>query len=175
MSIFILFFLYFAKVDLFREITFRNSKRTYKGIPVMASNMDTVGTFEMAKALSKVCKEKDSIRKLQAGLFQLHMIFVFVFFSYRSILQHGLFTTVHKYYTAEEWKDFAMKNSDCLGNIAVSSGMGQNDFERLLSIIAAVPELSFICLDVANGYSQHFVEFVRKVRAQYPSHTIIVS
>lgn len=35
-------------------MTFRNSKRTYKGIPVMASNMDTVGTFEMAKALAKV-------------------------------------------------------------------------------------------------------------------------
>jgi len=41
-------------VDLFREITFRNSKQTYKGIPVIASNMDTIGTFEMAKALSKV-------------------------------------------------------------------------------------------------------------------------
>ena len=42
------------QVDLYREITFRNSKRTYKGIPVIASNMDTVGTFEMAKALAKV-------------------------------------------------------------------------------------------------------------------------
>lgn len=42
------------QVDLFREITFRNSQQTYQGIPVMASNMDTVGTFEMAKALSKV-------------------------------------------------------------------------------------------------------------------------
>ncbi|KAG5330463.1 GMPR2 reductase, partial [Acromyrmex heyeri] len=43
-----------SDVDLFREITFRNSKQTYRGIPVMASNMDTIGTFEMAKALSKV-------------------------------------------------------------------------------------------------------------------------
>jgi GMP reductase len=42
------------QVDLYREITFRNSKQTYKGIPVIASNMDTVGTFEMAKALAKV-------------------------------------------------------------------------------------------------------------------------
>lgn len=42
------------QVDLFRNITFRNSKRTYKGIPLMASNMDTVGTFEMAAALGKV-------------------------------------------------------------------------------------------------------------------------
>jgi len=35
---------------------FRNSGQTYDGIPIMASNMDTIGTFEMAKMLSKVCQ-----------------------------------------------------------------------------------------------------------------------
>ena len=44
-------------MDLYREITFKNSKQVYKGIPVMASNMDTIGTFEMAKILSKVTQE----------------------------------------------------------------------------------------------------------------------
>lgn len=39
---------------MFREITFRNSKQTYTGIPLIASNMDTVGTFEMAIAIGKV-------------------------------------------------------------------------------------------------------------------------
>ena len=33
---------------------FKNSKKSYKGIPVIAANMDTVGTFEMAVALAKV-------------------------------------------------------------------------------------------------------------------------
>ena len=33
----------------------------------------------------------------------------------------------------------------------------------------------FICLDVANGYSQFFVEFVAKVRGKFPEHTIMVS
>jgi len=42
------------QVDLSRSFIFRNSGRTYDGIPVMASNMDTIGTFEMAKKLSKV-------------------------------------------------------------------------------------------------------------------------
>ncbi|XP_012266344.1 GMP reductase 1-like [Athalia rosae] len=128
-----------SDVDLYREMKFRNSKRTYKGIPVMASNMDTIGTFDMAKTLTK----------------------------------HGLFTTIHKYYTAEEWKDFAAKHPECVGNVAVSSGTSQEDFERLSSILKSVPELSFICLDVANGYSQHFVEFVRRVRFAFPDHTII--
>ena len=43
-----------ADVDLYREIKFRNSKQVYNGVPIMASNMDTVGTFEMAKTLAKV-------------------------------------------------------------------------------------------------------------------------
>ena len=42
------------QVDLKREYVFRNSKASYEGVPVMASNMDTVGTFEMAKQLAKV-------------------------------------------------------------------------------------------------------------------------
>ena len=42
-----------SEVDLEREFTFRNSKRKWNGVPVMAANMDTVGTFEMALELSK--------------------------------------------------------------------------------------------------------------------------
>ena len=45
------------QVDLIREIVFRNSKKTYKGIPIIAANMDSTGTFEMAKSLSEVCQE----------------------------------------------------------------------------------------------------------------------
>uniref|UniRef100_A0A671MJN7 IMP dehydrogenase/GMP reductase domain-containing protein n=1 Tax=Sinocyclocheilus anshuiensis TaxID=1608454 RepID=A0A671MJN7_9TELE len=44
----------FLKVDLQRTFTFRNSKQTYNGIPIIAANMDTTGTFEMAQVLSKV-------------------------------------------------------------------------------------------------------------------------
>ncbi|KHJ80289.1 hypothetical protein OESDEN_20037 [Oesophagostomum dentatum] len=42
-----------ADVDLVREYTFKNSKKTYIGVPVVASNMDTVGTFEMATTLAR--------------------------------------------------------------------------------------------------------------------------
>jgi hypothetical protein len=42
------------QVDLSRSFEFRNSGKSYVGIPIMASNMDTTGTFEMAKVLSKV-------------------------------------------------------------------------------------------------------------------------
>merc|ERR1712117_558988 len=128
-----------ADVDPYREIVFRNSKQKYNGVPIMASNMDTVGTFEMAKTLAK----------------------------------HGCFTCMHKFYTVEQWTQFAAENPEAVKYVAASSGTGAGDFERLQGILAAVPEVKFICLDVANGYSEHFVMYVRKVRAAYPSHTIL--
>ena len=33
--------------------------------------------------------------------------------------------------------------------------------------------MQFICIDVANGYSEHFGTFVSRVRDKYPNHTII--
>jgi GMP reductase len=58
--------------------------------------------------------------------------------------------------------------------MAVSSGSGQNDLEKMSNVLEAVPQVKFICLDVANGYSEHFVEFVKLVRARFPEHTIMV-
>lgn len=128
-----------ADVDLSRTYIFRNSGKTYDGIPIMASNMDTVGTFEVAKVLS----------------------------------EHNVFTAVHKHYSLEAWKAFATNNKAALRNVAVSSGIRDGDLEKLASVLEAVPELSFICLDVANGYSEHFVEFVKLVRKRFPQHTIL--
>lgn len=59
--------------------------------------------------------------------------------------------------------------------MAVSTGTGENDFERLAAILAAVPQIQYVCVDVANGYSEHFVHFVKDVRQKFPSHTIMVS
>lgn len=41
-------------MDLERTFTFRNSKQTYSGIPIIVANMDTVGTFEMAAVMAQV-------------------------------------------------------------------------------------------------------------------------
>lgn len=59
-------------------------------------------------------------------------------------------------------------------HVAASSGSGGADLEKLCAILDAVPTLKYICLDVANGYSEHFVEFVKMVREKFPKHTIMV-
>jgi len=62
-----------------------------------------------------------------------------------------------------------------LQNVSVSSGMRAGDLEKLKIILELVPDVKYICLDVANGYSEHFVEFVKQVRQEFPQHTIMVS
>ncbi|KAI3358612.1 hypothetical protein L3Q82_015025 [Scortum barcoo] len=128
-----------SEVDLQRTFTFRNSKQTYTGIPIIAANMDTTGTFEMAQVLSK----------------------------------HTLFTAIHKHYSVEDWKNFAANHPECLEHVAASSGSGNADLEKLCAILEAIPALKYICLDVANGYSEYFVEFVKTVRGKFPKHTIM--
>ena len=40
-------------IDMERDFTFLHSKKQFKGLPIMASNMDGVGTFSMAKEMQK--------------------------------------------------------------------------------------------------------------------------
>lgn len=61
-----------------------------------------------------------------------------------------------------------------LQHVAASSGSGSADLEKLCAILEAIPTLKYICLDVANGYSEYFVEFVKTVRGKFPKHTIMV-
>lgn len=129
-----------SQVNLSREFSFLHSSLIWKGIPIMAANMDTVGTFDMAKALYK----------------------------------HKLFTTIHKHYSVEEWKSFLNNSPKGIENfLAVSTGTSQKDAQKLEAIFLACPQLNFICIDVANGYSEHFVAFVKNTRELYPEKVII--
>jgi GMP reductase len=106
----------------------------------MAANMDTVGTFAMAKKLA----------------------------------EYQLFTAIHKHYTLSQWKSF-MNSIDekVLNNVSISTGTGKKDEDKLAQLLGEFPELKFICIDVANGYSEHFVEFVKRTREKYPTKVII--
>lgn len=129
-----------AQVNLEREFTFLHSNYQWNGVPIMAANMDTVGTFEMAIKLA----------------------------------EHKIFTAIHKHYSIEEWKKFMQStNNDLTDYIAVSTGTGTSDSKKLAAIFKESPQLKFICIDVANGYSEHFVNFVKKTRKQYPTKVII--
>lgn len=129
-----------SQVKLERTFRLLHSKGEWTGIPVMAANMDTVGTFEMALALMK----------------------------------HQIFTAIHKHYTNEQWAEFLAKAPKGIENfIAISTGTSTDDFEKLTAILNDNPKLRFICIDVANGYSEHFVAFVKQVRKRFLDKVII--
>jgi GMP reductase len=128
-----------AQVSLERTFTFLHTGQSWTGVPVMAANMDTVGTFEMANALA--C--------------------------------WSLFTTIHKHYSEAEWSRFLTQAADrTLEFTAASTGTSDEDLERLNRILELDSRLRFICIDVANGYSEHFVAFVRRIRERYPDKVI---
>ena len=82
------------------------------------------------------------------------------------VSQSKMFVCVHKHYTIEQWKAFIAKSPQCLPYVAASSGTSEADYEKLKQVIsAAAGAIHFVCLDVANGYSEHFVNYLRKVRA----------
>lgn len=128
-----------SQVSLERTFSFRNSGKSWTGVPLIAANMDTVGTFEMAKALA----------------------------------QHQIMTAVHKHYPVEAWHTFLNENPAIYPHIALSTGTGEADEEKIAQILKNHPKLQFLCIDVANGYSEHFVEFVKRSRQLYPEITII--
>ena len=58
-------------------------------------------------------------------------------------------------------------------NIVLSMGTREDDFNRVSEILKECSFFQFICIDVANGYSEHFSKFVKSVRDKYPTKTII--
>ncbi len=58
-------------------------------------------------------------------------------------------------------------------NIALSIGIKKEDFERLDKVLKEFSFFKFICVDVANGYSERFSSFIKSVREKYPTKTII--
>ena len=125
-------------VDLNRKYTFKHSRSSWKGIPIIASNMDGVGEIDVAKKLSS--------HKLMTALTKQH-----------DINQIG---TIYKKKTFFD-------------SIALSCGTSKDSYNRLNSILKKYPKFKFICIDVANGYSENFSNFVSEVRKKYPKKTII--
>lgn len=129
-----------SMVSLERSFKFMHSNHTWSGVPIMAANMDTVGTFEMALELQK----------------------------------HKLFTALHKHYSIDKWNAFlASAPAGIENHIAVSTGTGPNDTTKVDEIFKENPHLKFLCIDVANGYSEHFVQYVSEARNRFPDKVII--
>ncbi len=136
-----------AEVSLERQFQFRNYRPStfadpmYRGVPVMAANMDGVGTFEMADTLASL----------------------------------GMFTCLVKTYSEKELIEFYKDNPQRTENVAMSIGVSNADYDKFCKVYLSLGEkLKYLCIDVANGYTETFVNHVKNIRERYP-HIVIIA
>ena len=128
-----------AEVDITREFVFKHSGSRYRGVPVIAANMDTVGTFDMARALAPL----------------------------------GLSTALHKHYGPDELVAF-FKALKLKSGAFYSLGIAKNDLDKFKRVMQRAGDaVRYVCIDVANGYSETFVKFVARFRDAYPKLTLM--
>lgn len=87
---------------------------------------------------------------------------------------YKIITTFHKYYTVDEFITF-FKTFDQPDYVAYTLGTRPEDFVKLklMNEAGLMKHFSFICLDIPNGYLEHFLDKIRELRGLYPDHIII--
>jgi GMP reductase len=121
-----------SQVNLERTFTFR-SGNSWKGVPIIAANMDGVGTIEMDDEFNR----------------------------------HKCMVAVTKHYTAEQLVEQFSKK---LNSSIYSLGISDADLVKFEFVYGNFNSPSMrVCVDVANGYTQSFVDFIQRFREKYPN------
>jgi GMP reductase len=133
-----------SNVDISREFHFRHTQLDYHGVPIIAANMDTTGTFEMARALDAF--------ELSTALHKHYAVDEVVAF----------FAALERKAAAYYSMGIARADEDKFNQVMERAGTGESSTIR------------YVCIDVANGYTESFVRFVAKIREKYP-HLVIMA
>lgn len=141
-----------SEPDVYRTYKMKHTDRALYGNGLMVANMATTGTFAMAEVMAK----------------------------------NLMFTCLHKYYSFEEIKEFLEKNKNIivyekddekdlmfLDYIFVSTGIKESDYEKICKILD-LGLCKNLCIDIANGYIPKLLDFIKKIRKQYPDLIIMV-
>lgn len=130
-------------ITLQREFTFKYSPHTWKGIPIIASPMDGVGTFSMAKVLQDV----KMITSIKNGY------------------------SIEQWEEANEYLDFDYIAPRVGTGYAFDKNA--IDYIKLKLILKEFPDIKMIVIDVANFYLQSSTDFLKLLRDDFPEHIVI--
>jgi len=123
-------------VDLSRTYTFYHSGKEWTGVPIMSSNMDATGTFEIHEELSS----------------------------------HGMVTCIARHQNRDGKLWVQTKRRDYL---CVMSGISDKEILEIVGVANTFPDIAFVGLDVANGYTINFVDSIKRLREHLPKATMI--
>lgn len=130
-----------ANVDLHRPYSFRHARLEMPVVPVIAANMDTVGTFEMARALAR----------------------------------HKILTAIHKHYAVADLVAFFDPADASPSRYAFYSlGILEHDLQKFDEVWRQCGGgIRWVCIDVANGYTEAFMDFIKRFRDRYPEVVVM--
>jgi GMP reductase len=167
------------EVDLMRTFTFKNAGADgagspsygWTGVPIVASNMDTVGTFETAKVLAKY-HGLTCISKHYDGDVWAHKLNGYGVWKNKE--QREANEKDWKYdKDSDNWQNRIYKHLSPSIGIKYSE-QDTDDLDYLRNIQWNFYHNQFVCIDIANGYSAKFCDFIKKVREEFP-HIIIIA
>ena len=124
-----------SKVEVKRQLG------AFDGIPIMAANMDGVGTLQMADVLA----------------------------------DKSMFTCLVKSYKIKELVDWFTdkdRREQRLNHTAYSLGILEDDLTKFRAVNSGA-DIKYVCIDVANGYSERFIDFVARFREEFPDKVIM--
>ena len=129
-------------VDLTRTFKFHYGNE-WTGVPIMSSNMDGVGTFEMAKVL------------------QEHKML--------TVMRKHYSLDDWK----EQSQGVKMKYLSVCTGTGVIWDKDAKDYATMKAVLEMYPDIKFITVDVANAYHENYADFIARLRDAYPDKTII--
>jgi GMP reductase len=80
-------------------------------------------------------------------------------------------TCLHKHYMVNEYKN----NLSDLNYTWYSMGINSNELDKLQMVVDELDYIPNLCIDVANGYTDNFVNFCSKVRSRFGNFPIIMA
>lgn len=89
-----------------------------------------------------------------------------------ALSEHQLLTAMDKFSSPKDWQSFAASHANVVPSCFVSIGVADHDFERLQEVLKTT-KVSMICLDVANGYTERFVDSLKRIRDAYPDKVLM--
>ena len=145
-----------SEPNIYRDYKFKWTNDVIRGNGLTVANMATTGTFAMAEVMAK----------------------------------NLMFVCLHKHYSFEDLKTFLeehkdrivfehtnvddeSKYHDFLDYVFLSTGIKDGDYEKICKVL----DLGYcknLCIDIANGYIPKLLDFVKKIRNQYPYLRIMV-
>ena len=104
-------------------------------------------------------------------IFSANMDTTGTFNTAKSLEKFRIITAIHKFYSIEDWKS----NLEHLDPkyLTVTVGTSDEEFRKAKEIFAINDDIDFLCLDVANGYREDFLQAIYKFRNEFPEKIII--